>query len=427
MKMMTWKPHRGPQKKFHDSQADELLYGGAAGGGKSEALLAEALRYTETPGYRALLLRRSYPELEGKGSGLIPRSQEILTGIAKYNRQAHIWTFPSGSTLGFGHLEHPASVYLYHSAQFAYIGFDELTTFHESQYLYMLSRCRSVAGVPSRVRAASNPGGSGHAWVRRRFVEKLRPGEVRWFKRDGEQDIETSAHDPEALSRQFIPARVYDNPTLMEKDPGYIRRLKALDPIDRLRLLEGDWWVANSGTVYAEFADENITDEEPDPARPIELAFDDGFIDPRAMLFIQRSGTRVLVFDELYHSHHLGEVCIAELVERCRLRGLPRPELAVGSPEAVGFREYLRRADIAARSQQTPIVEGIKCVRRLIRDSQDYRALKVHRRCRALLDEIQSGYQYPSRSAHGDGEVPVDHENHAVDALRYWVWMRARR
>jgi len=424
---MNWKPHPGPQTKFHHSRANELLYGGAAGGGKSEALLVEAMRYSDVPGYHALLLRRSYPELEGKGSGLIPRSQEMLAGRAKYDRQAHTWTFPSGATLGFGHLEYPASVYIYHSAQFAYIGFDELTTFLESQYLYMLSRCRSVAGVPARVCAASNPGGIGHAWVRRRFVEKLRPGELRWFKRDGEQDIETSAADPAALSRQFIPARVYDNPTLMEKDPGYIRRLQALDPIDRQRLLEGDWWVANSGTVYAEFGDGNITDEEPDPARPIELAFDDGYIDPRALLFIQRRGDQVLVFDELYHTHHLGEVCIAEVVERCRERGWSLPGLAVGSPEAVEFRQYLRRANIAARSEQTPIVEGIKCVRRLIKDSQGYRALKVHRRCRALLDEIQSGYQYPSPSANRDGEVPLDHDNHSVDALRYWVWMRARR
>ena len=424
---MNWKPHPGPQRKFHDSHADEVLYGGAAGGGKSEALLAEALRFAHVPGYRALLLRRSYPELEGKGSGLIPRSHEMLTGVAVYDRQKHTWTFPAGGTLGFGHLEYQSSVFIYHSAQFAYIGFDELTTFLESQYLYMLSRCRSVAGVPARVRAASNPGGVGHAWVRRRFVEKLRPGELRWFKRDGDKDIQTTWNDPDGLSRQFIPARVYDNPTLIQKDPGYIRRLKALDPIDRLRLLDGDWWVANSGTVYAEFADENLTDEEPDPSAPLELAYDDGYIDPRAILFIQRRGDRVLVFDELYHTHHLGEHCIAEVVERCRQLGLQLPVLAVGSPEAIEFKQYLRRANIVARSEQTPIVEGIKRVRRLIRDSQGYRALKVHRRCRALLDELQGGYQYPSPGANGGGEIPLDQSNHAVDALRYWVWMRVRR
>jgi hypothetical protein len=425
--MMMWTAHPGPQTNFLNSRADEVLYGGAAGGGKSEALLAEALRYTRVPGYRALLLRRSYPELEGKGSGLIPRSMELLKEKAKYDRQRNIWTFPSGATLGFGHLEHASSVFIYHSAQFAYIGFDELTTFLESQYLYMLSRCRSVAGVPARVRAASNPGGIGHTWVRRRFIEKLKAGERRWFKRDGDLDVETVATDPDALSRQFIPARVYDNPTLLERDPGYIRRLKALDPIDRQRLLDGDWWVANSGTVYGEFTDDNLTDQEPDPARPIELGFDDGYIDPRALLLIQRSGTQVLVFDELYHTHHLGEVCIAEIVELCKRRGLPAPELAVGSPEAVEFRQYLRRAEIVARSEKTPIVEGIKVVRRLISDSQGVRSLKVHRRCRHLLNEIQGGYQYPSLDANRDSEQPLDQDNHAVDALRYWVWMRARR
>jgi hypothetical protein len=424
---MTWTAHPGPQRRFHHSQADEVLYGGAAGGGKSESLLVEALRYTHVPGYRALLLRRSYPELEGKGSGLIPRSMELLMDTAKYDRHKHVWTFPSGATLGFGHLEYAASVYIYHSAQFAYIGFDELTTFLESQYLYMLSRCRTIAGVPARVRAASNPGGIGHVWVRCRFIEKLKAGEQRWFKRDGALDVECEAADPDALSRQFIPARVYDNPTLLERDPGYIRRLKSLDPIDRMRLLEGDWWVANSGTVYGEFSDENITDQEPDPDNPIELAYDDGYVDPRALLLIQRTSNQVLVFDELYHAHHLGEICIQEVIERCRAQGWPIPELAVGSPEAVEFRQYLRRANIAARSEKTPIVEGIKVVRRLIKDSQGVRSLLVHRRCRHLLNEIQGGYQYPSLDANRDGEQPLDQDNHAVDALRYWVWMRARR
>jgi hypothetical protein len=447
---MEWHPHPGPQAQFIKSRAHEVLYGGAAGGGKSEALLIGALRFINYPGYRALLLRRTYPELEGKGSGLIPRSRELLSDSARYDEHRQLWTFQSGATLGFGHLEHPHSVHMYQSAQFAYIGFDELTTFLESQYVYMLSRVRSVAGVPPRVRAASNPGGIGHLWVRRRFVEPLAPGEIRWFKRatagdahhlrpergagrpvrgagEGSGEVQTEPFTPDAMARQFIPARVYDNPTLLAKDPGYINRLKALDPVDRKRLLDGDWYVANSGTVYGTFTDDNLTEKEPDASGTIELAFDDGYVDPRAILFVQRSGTEVLIFDELYHSHHLGAVCVGEVLERCKANGWPLPEIAVGSPEAIELREVFRQHNIAARYEKSNIVEGIKAVRRLVCDDQGVRVLKVHRRCRNLLNEMQGGYQYPAGSTTHDNETPLDQDNHAVDALRYWVWMRARR
>jgi hypothetical protein len=451
-----WTPHPGPQRAFLLSTADELLYGGAAGGGKSDALLAEAVPDLDNPGFHALLLRRTNPELEGKGSGLIPRAEELWVSLGgRFDRHKLLWTFPSGATVGFGHLEHPSSVYAYHSAQFAYIAFDELTTFLESQYLYMLSRLRSPAGIRARVRAASNPGGIGHTWVRRRFVEKLRPGELRWFKRaspdelasaavpplqmtavssSGEgvggeavDEIEVSPADPDAMSRQFIPARVFDNPALISKDPGYLRRLKALDPVDRRRLLDGDWWVANTGTVYRSFNDDNLTDEEPADGAPIELAFDDGYVDPRAILFLQRRGDRILVADELYHVNHLSETCVAEVLARCRARAWPLPQIAVGSPEAIELREYFRRADIPVRTEQSPIVEGLKVVRRLICDSNGYRTLRVHRRCTNLLREIQGAYQYPPGSASHDSETPLDKDNHAADALRYWVWLRARR
>jgi hypothetical protein len=220
---------------------------------------------------------------------------------------------------------------------------------------------------------------------------------------------------------------VFDNPTLLAKDPGYIRRLKALDPVDRARLLEGDWFMANSGTVYRDFDDHNITDDEPTKDQPIELAFDDGYQDPRVILFIQRTGTEVLIFDELYHSHHLGETCVAEVVERCNAKGWPLPQLAVGSPEAIDLRERFRRANIATRHDKTPFVEGIKQVRRLVKDSNNYRTLKVHRRCINFLGEIQGGYQYPAGATTHDNEEPLDQDNHAMDALRYWVWVRARR
>lgn len=256
-----WQPHPGPQEQFHRSQAFECLYGGAAGGGKSDSLLMEGLRHVDKRGYTAIYFRRTFPELEQRA---IPRSREILSGQASYNDNKKRWTFPGGAIYGFGHLQHEADKYSYQSAEFCYIAFDELTHFTESQYLYLFSRARSSYGLPIRIRAATNPGGEGHDWVKRRWLPWLgtdaevskaglpraAAGEVLWFKRIDDKDILTDAADPDALSRAFIPASVYDNPALMQADPHYIQRLESLPLIERKRLLEGDWTIAPAGNVF---------------------------------------------------------------------------------------------------------------------------------------------------------------------------------
>jgi predicted phage terminase large subunit-like protein len=230
------------------SVAFEVLYGGQAGGGKSEALLVEALRYVHVGGYRAILFRRTFPELR---ESLIGRSHELYPRLGGlYRVHENVWLFPSGARVRFGHMESKRAHYLYQSAEFAYIGFDELTSFEEEQYLYLFSRARTTAGVPVRMRAATNPGGTGHEWVKGRFIDGMVPGEVRWFKRVGEVDTEVERGKQGALSRQFIPATVYDNPTLMGADPLYVERLKALPLVERERLLYGNWEIAPQGNVF---------------------------------------------------------------------------------------------------------------------------------------------------------------------------------
>lgn len=259
--MSSWKPHQGPQEMFHRSQAFECLYGGQAGGGKSDSLLMEGLRHVDKRSYSAIYFRRTFPELEQRA---IPRSREILTGQANYNDNKKRWTFPSGAVYGFGHLQHESDKYNYQSAEFAYIAFDELTHFTESQYLYLFSRARSSAGLPVRIRAATNPGGEGHEWVKRRWLpwlgsdEELQKaslpravaGQVLYFKRVDDVDILTDQDDPDGLSRSFIPASVFDNPALMQTDPHYIQRLQSLPLIERKRLLEGDWGITPAGNVF---------------------------------------------------------------------------------------------------------------------------------------------------------------------------------
>lgn len=273
-----WKPHDGPQTLFHCSPAFELLYGGAAGGGKSDSLLIEALRYAHVPGYAAIILRRTYPQLSQAG-GLIPRSQELLRNRATWNGERRRWTFPSSATLEFGHLQYEDDKYNYQGSAFAFIGFDELTQFTEGQYLYLFSRARTTAtlpdgcAIPVRVRATTNPGGEGHEWVMDRWRAWLREprtarsGQILWYKPIDDVDTQIPADDPSGLSRQFIAANVYDNPTLLQNDPGYIQRLEALPLIERARLLKGDWQIRPQGNVFKREWFTQIVDAAPEGLR----------------------------------------------------------------------------------------------------------------------------------------------------------------
>ena len=168
------------------------MYGGSSGGGKSSALLMAALQWVEVPGYAAILFRKSYQDLSLPGA-LMDRATEWLSGTpAKWHGQDKRWTFPSGATLSFGYLDNANDQYRYQSAEFQFIGFDELTQFDEQPYRYLFSRLRRLEGsrIPVRIRAATNPGGRGHLWVRKRFLVDAQPGACSF--RPGWKTIRTS-------------------------------------------------------------------------------------------------------------------------------------------------------------------------------------------------------------------------------------------
>lgn len=207
------------------SHVSEIFYGGAAGGGKSDALLMAFLQYVDEPTYAGLILRRTEPELTMSG-GLIHRCKEWFDDTydaqgnkATWNGKTRTWTFPSGATLRLGTMQLEADKFNYKSSEFQYIAFDELTSFTESQYRYMFSRLRRLAGstIPLRMRSASNPGDIGHDWVKKRFV----------------------APKVKLPSCVFVPARLEDNPYLDYEE--YVASLAHLDPITRKQLLAGDW------------------------------------------------------------------------------------------------------------------------------------------------------------------------------------------
>lgn len=233
-----WRP-TAAQRAALACGAYELLYGGAAGGGKSDFLIAAPLRWAHLGAFRALLLRRSFPELERT---LIARSRDLYPRLgARYHEQRHEWSFPSGARISFGYLERPQDALRYQGAEFCFVGFDELTHFDEQSYRYLTSRVRSADGLPLRVRATTNPGGPGHDWVRARWSPWIgpkadaAPGERRWYAPDGSEAREG---EPDALPRTFFPARLEDNPFLGAE---YRAQLLALDPVTRAQLLDGDW------------------------------------------------------------------------------------------------------------------------------------------------------------------------------------------
>ncbi len=235
---MTWRPHPGPQWEYFTRSEYEVLLGGSAGPGKTDCLIWDAVRSISRPRYHGLLLRRTFPNLQE----VIDRCWEYYPKCGgTYRSTEHRWYFPSGAKITLGHMQHEDDKYNYQGKEFSFIGWDELTQFTETQYLYLMSRCRSTdPGMPILFRATTNPGGIGHVWVKERFVDCTTPG--------------TPYIDPRTgLSRIFIPAKVRDNPTLMEADPGYITRLEALPEIERRRLLDGDWEVF-PGQVFGELS-----------------------------------------------------------------------------------------------------------------------------------------------------------------------------
>lgn len=258
------RPQDGPQKRFMETEADIVVYGGSAGGGKSWALLLDALYYAALEpvfGFGAVIFRRTSPQITQEG-GLWDEAGKLYPyagGTPKQTRLEYVWT-EHRTKVRFAHMQYEGDRFNWQGSQIAYIGFDELTHFTEEQFFYMLSRNRSLCGVKPRVRATTNP--DADSWVKRflaPWVDEEWPqedraisGEVRWFIRDGGQIVwlKSGETHPEAKSVTFIRADIYDNKILLETNPEYLINLKSLPLIDRERLLNGNWSIRPEGGQY---------------------------------------------------------------------------------------------------------------------------------------------------------------------------------
>lgn len=224
------------QQAFFRAEAANIAYGGARGGGKSWAmrrkLVLLAMRY---PGLKLLLLRRTLPEL--RANHILPLQRE-LAGYAAWSGAERAFRFPNGSRLVMGYCDSDSDCAQYQGQEYEVIGFEEATNF-EPDWLTFIATCLRTTRtdfVP-RIYYTCNPGGPGHAYIKRLFIDRA--------FRDGE--------DP--ADYVFIPAKVYDNQVLMQRDPGYLKRLEALPPARRRAHLEGDWNVYE-GQVFAEWRDD---------------------------------------------------------------------------------------------------------------------------------------------------------------------------
>ncbi len=246
---VVWRP-QPKQAVFMSRPEYEALYGGAAGGGKSDALVIEAMRQVAVPYYKGLILRKTFPqlaELIDKSLNYYPRAYPR----ARYNASAHTWTFPSGAKILFGSMQYTKDRTRYQGQAYDFIAFDELTHFTWEEYSYLFSRNRpNGPGTRVYIRATANPGGVGHGWVKERFVTASKPmttiwEDVSWRDPDGKEHTARQ-------SRIFVPSSVFDNPALLNNDPDYVRRLASMPEAERNALLYGNWDTF-SGQVFTEW------------------------------------------------------------------------------------------------------------------------------------------------------------------------------
>jgi hypothetical protein len=407
--------------------ADEcryMLFGGSRGPGKSYWLRWYLLRQLLQFGARGIksvdvmLACEDYPSLVGRQVGKIEKEFPAWLGSVQTTKTKglgfHLKPAYGGGSILFRNLDDPSR---YQSAEFAIIGIDELTKNPVKTFDILRGSLRWPGVERTQFVAATNPAA---CWVRDYWIERKFPAEL----------------EPSASEFAFVPALPGDNPHL---DQSYWQELNTLSGALREAWLHGDWFAGVEGLVYETFSEENVTDDEPDPDLPFEIAIDDGYFpDPRATLFIQRQPNRILVFDEMYQYKTLEETTVEQIATHARWgkEAWKLPELAVASHEAPALRTRLRLANIPARNWLTkPInpnekgsnnskrVAAIKKTRGLFKDGNGYRCIKINRRCKHLLDEIKAGYKYPD-GKHSVDDKPEDGNDHACNALESWIWMR---
>ena len=398
-----------------------LLLTGSAGGGKSrvaaEKIVAYCMKY---PGAMGLMVRKTRESMTNSTVLFVERTVLADARGVRHYSSKNRFEFVNGSILAYGGMadekqrEQIRSIGQEGALDIAWM--EEANKFHEEDYQEVIPRLRGNAADWRQIILTTNPDSPAH-WIYKRLIM----GKEASTYYSGAQD---NPHNPS----------------------DYLETLAMMTGVQAQRLRDGQW-VQAEGAVYPTFGPDNIVTSEPDWTQPVELAFDDGYaVDPRAILFVQRRPDHILVFDEIYDLQKLEEESISSVLEKCATfagkpipddkwaqmslgeksrwlheQAVPLPEIAVGSTEANQLMRRFRMANIPARGgTHTPMTEGVRIVRSLVRDPNDRAILRIHKRCTRFIEEMQ-GYQMDPNK-----DRPKDGDDHGPDAIRYWAWLRAR-
>lgn len=443
---VIWKPQK-QQMKFMQRFEDEALYGGAAGGGKSDALVIEATRQVDIPYYKGLLIRKTFPQL----SELIDKSLNYYPKAfpgAVYNSSSHTWRFPSGAKILFGSMKDSKSKLNYQGQAYDFIGFDELTHFNYDDYIYLMSRNRpNGPGTRCYMRSTANPGGIGHGWVKDRFITAADPMTTIW---DDVDIVFPDGHtEKRRKSRIFVPSTVFDNEILMQNDPEYISRLASLPEAERNALLYGDW-NSYSGQYFSEWRDDSSHYEDrrwTHVIEPFEIpsdwtiyrSFDWGYHHPFSCGWwaVDYDGVayRILEYYGCKKTPNTGVEMIPQEVFKeihrieCEHRWLKGKKIiGVADPAcwnaqtgesiaetASKYRVYFQKGD------NDRLSGWLQCHYRLAFDDNGYPMMYVFKNCKAFRRTIPTLIYSETRNVE---DLDTDGEDHQADEFRYFAMSR---
>ena len=420
---VIFKPNTGPQTEFLAASEREVFYGGARGGGKSYAMLVDPLRYCSNANHRALLIRRTMPELRD----LINHSQRLYSRAfpgAKWREQEKEWRFPSGAKIEFGYAENMTDALRYQGQSYTWIGIDELPQYHSPDiYNFLRSSLRSVdKDIPVFMRATGNPGNVGSQWVREMFVE---PGEP---NKSFDVNINTP-NGNRAITRRFIPAKLQDNPYLMQTDDYYIM-LASLPEVQRKQFLDGDW-DAYEDSAFPEF---NKTTHI---VEPFEIprswykfrAADWGYSSPACVLwFAVDYDNNLWIYRELY-------------TKKVTADHFARRVLTLEQGEYIHYgvldvSTWAKRGDVGPSIAETMIQQGCRWrpsdrspksringkleIHKRLKVVNEQPGIRVFKTCKNLIRTLSA---LPTDDKNPE-DVDTNAEDHAYDALRYGCMSR---
>jgi hypothetical protein len=427
---IAFRPNPGPQTDFLAANEREVFYGGARGGGKTYSLLIAPLRFVDKPTSRALLIRRSMPELRD----VIFQTQQLYPKAvpgAKFKIQENTWHFPSGARIEFGYCENLTDVLRYQGQSYSWIGVDELPQYESPDVWHFLrSSLRSAdPSIPLHFRATGNPGNRGSRWVKELFIDPAEPNTRFTQKVEYELDGRTLSTE---ITRKFIPASVWDNPYLTQ-DSSYIAMLASLPEVKRKQFLYGDWDVVEDG-AFSEF------NRSTHVVQPFEVpngwtrirAADFGFSSPSAILWgAVDYDDNLWIYRELYVSKVTadqlgrmirevesgdGKIYDAVLDSSCWARRGDRGPSIAEMMNAEGCR--FRPSDRSPGSRISGKIEVHK--RLMVDEDTEEPRLRIFENCPNLIRQLSS----LPLDKNNPEDVDTKAEDHAYDALRYMVSSR---